>query len=87
MGYEWDPAKAISNQKKHGVDFADAVGVLEDPLALTIEHQDFDGENRFVTIGADCFNRILVVVYTYRKGNIRLISVRSATRKERQSYE
>ena len=87
MNFEWDTGKAISNLKKHGIDFADAVGVLEDPLALTIEHQDFTGEDRFVTIGCDLLNRILVVVYVYRGDNIRLISARSATRKERQSYE
>lgn len=87
MNYEWDTKKAISNLKKHGIDFADAVGVFEDSLALTIEYQDFTGEDRFVTIGTDFLNRLLVVVYTYRGENIRLISARPATRKERQSYE
>lgn len=40
MGYQWDPKKAAINQKSHGVDFADAVGVFEDDWALTIEEQE-----------------------------------------------
>jgi hypothetical protein len=51
--FEWDEPKALSNHRKHGVDFADAVSVLEDALALTIDDDEFAGEERFVTIGTD----------------------------------
>ncbi|HSJ54678.1 MAG TPA: BrnT family toxin, partial [Anaerolineae bacterium] len=85
--YQWDPKKASSNLEKHGVDFADAVGIFEDEWALTIKDEFVEGEQRFATIGTDFLERVLVVVYTYRGAEIRLISARVATRKERRVYE
>lgn len=83
----WDPEKARVNLKKHGVRFADAEMVLFDPNALTREHMDSEGEQRFVTVGMDSRGRILIVVHTYRGEDIRLISARSATKRERMQYE
>jgi uncharacterized DUF497 family protein len=37
MKFEWDRDEAEANRRKHGVDFADAVGVFDDPFALTQE--------------------------------------------------
>ena len=87
MDVVWDPEKAQSNLKKHGVRFSDAEPVLFDPNALTMEDITASGEQRFVTVGADSVGRVLVVVYTYREEDIRLISARPATRKERKNYE
>jgi uncharacterized DUF497 family protein len=87
MDYQWDPEKAVSNLGKHGVDFADAVGVFEDEWALTIKEEYVEGEQRFATVGTDFLERVLVVVYTHRGGQIRLISARRAIRKERRTYE
>jgi len=84
--YEWDPDKAASNLSKHGVDFADAVGVFEDDRALTIEDTSTT-EERFKTLGTDFTGRLLVVVYTYRGDRIRLISARKATAPQRNAYE
>jgi hypothetical protein len=86
MAFEWDAAKAASNLRKHGVDFADAVGVFHDPYALS-RPDDAPDEERFVGIGSDFLGRILVVVYTYRGADIRIISARTATRSERSTYE
>jgi len=86
MSYEWDPNKAKSNFKKHRVKFADAVGVLEDEKAITIE-DEHEREDRFITIGMDFLSRILVVVYTFRDIVIRIISARKATARERKIYE
>ena len=86
MRYQWDRNKALSNLNKHGIDFADAVSVFSDELAITIFEDRFD-EERFITIGADIFNRILVVVYTTRNDEVRLISARKANKKERSQYE
>lgn len=72
MNYEWDPNKAKSNYRKHGVRFADAVGVFEDENAITIS--------------MDFLSRILVVVYTFRDIVIRIISARKATARERKAY-
>ncbi|QKQ72918.1 BrnT family toxin [Nostoc sp. TCL240-02] len=86
MAYQWDRDKAAANLRKHGVDFADAVTVFSDDLAITITDERFD-EERFITIGIDAFNRVLVVVYTWRNDEIRLISARKATRYEQKQYE
>ena len=86
MKYEWYERKARANLKKHGVDFADAVIVLSDELALTLS-DEHEGEDRFVTIGMDATARILVVVYTLRGDRVRIISARKATRSERRHYE
>jgi hypothetical protein len=86
MDYEWDADKASSNLRKHGIAFADAVGVFSDSLAITIA-DDHPDEDRFVTIGTDFLLRIVVVVYTWRDHKIRIISARKATRSERQIYE
>jgi uncharacterized DUF497 family protein len=87
MNYQWDPKKAAVNLEKHGVDFADAVGVFEDEWALTIKEEYIEGEQRFVTMAMDFLGRVLVVVYTYRNDDIRLISARRATKRERRVYE
>ena len=86
MAYQWNEDKAAANISKHGIDFADAVSVFSDDLAITIPDERFD-EERFVTIGIDAFGRVLVVVYTLRSDEIRLISARKATRLEQQQYE
>ena len=85
MSYQWDPNKAFVNLRKHGIDFADAIEVLSDDLAITIEDTRFE-EERFITIGIDAFSRILVVICTWRGDSIRLISARKADRSERQQY-
>jgi len=88
MIFEWDPGKAALNRKKHGVDFSDALGVLEDELAITIEDSDAEGELRFITIGTDYTLKIVVVIYASRVADvIRIISARKATKKERLTYE
>ncbi len=86
MSYEWDPNKEKSNFKKHGIKFADAVGVFEDENAITID-DDNDKEERFITIGMDFLSRILVAVYTFRDIVIRIISARKATAREKKMYE
>jgi hypothetical protein len=87
MPLDHDPMKAAANLKKHGVSFADAEGVLHDPMAITIEDLDAVGERRYVTIGLGSAGDVLVVVYTERGSEYRLISARRATRKERRTYE
>jgi uncharacterized DUF497 family protein len=87
MRVVWDPRKASSNRRKHGIRFSDAEMVLFDPNALTREDMDARGEQRFVSVGTDSAGRILVVAYTHRGENLRLISARAATGRERNAYE
>jgi hypothetical protein len=85
MEYEWDSSKATSNLRKHKVSFADATSALEDELALTID-DDYPNEKRYATIGTDALGRVLVVIWTPRGENIRLISARPVTPAERRQY-
>ena len=87
VDYQWDAQKTTRNLKKHKIDFADAVSVLEDDLGLTIKEQIIEDEQRFATVGIDLFGRVLVVVYTHRGDNIRIISARKATKTESKTYE
>jgi uncharacterized protein len=86
MRYQWDKNKALTNLNKHDIDFADAVSVFSDELAVTIFDDHFE-EERFITIGMDLFSRILVVVCTMRDDEVRLISARKASKNERLQYE
>jgi uncharacterized DUF497 family protein len=86
VSFEWDPEKARANLAKHAVDFADAAGVFEDEMALTMADTS-GGENRYLTVGADPLGRVIVVAYTWRHDSIRIISARRAVRAERRRYE
>jgi uncharacterized DUF497 family protein len=86
MEVEFDPDKARSNLKKHKVSFAHAEQVLRDPMALTIEDPDSEGEVRFVTLGMDALGRVLVVVHAPRGDRVRLISARKASAGEAEQY-
>ena len=86
MECEWDPAKARANAAKHRVHFGDAVAALEDERAVTIRDPFSDEEERWITLGQDAFGRVLVVVYLWREENVRLISARQATPRERRKY-
>lgn len=88
LSFEWDPAKAAENLRKHGVSFAEAETVFADPLSLDTADPDHSiGEERFVVIGRSYRQRLLVAVYTERGNRIRIISARRATKHEERSYE
>lgn len=87
MPCQWDAEKARSNLKKHGVAFADAALALEDEFALTVSDPIQRDEERYITLGVDPGGRLLVVVFTWRGENIRIISARVATKRERRDYE
>jgi hypothetical protein len=87
MTITFDPEKNAANLNKHGVSLAEGDGVLNDPLALTIEDTAAEGEHRFVTIGTNLFGHLRVIVYTYRGEAVRIISVRKPEPKEARAYE
>jgi uncharacterized DUF497 family protein len=88
MEFEWDEAKAESNDTKHGVSFAEAMTVFADPLSVTgYDPRHDDDENRFLTMGTSVAGRLLVVSHTNRGDRVRIISAREATRRERKDYE
>lgn len=88
MIFEWNPSKAASNLRKHGISFLEAATVFRDPLARTFEDPDHSlVERREITIGCDVSGRLLVVAHVERQGRIRIISARCATRRERIENE
>ena len=88
MAFEWEPNKAAINFQDHRFRFAEAVGVFSDDYAITITDDESDPfEQRFVALGLGVKGRLLVVVYTYRGENIRLISARNAEAHEQEEYE
>ena len=89
MAFEWDDAsKAGINFRKHGVRIPEAIPVFDDPYAITITDEESDPhEQRFVTLGMGAIGRLLVVVYTWRGENVRIISARPAEAHEREQYE
>ena len=88
MTFDWDPIKAKLNLSKHGVSFEEAITALLDPLSQTELDPDHSlEEHRFIAFGISARRRLLVVSYTERAGEIRLINARLATKAERKIYE
>ena len=89
LRFSWDSRKAASNLRKHGVSFEEAVTAFGDPLSLTIpDPLHSESEDRFVLLGLSANSRLLVVVHAERDDDdIRIISARLASRRERIQYE
>jgi uncharacterized DUF497 family protein len=88
LSFEWDTNKAASNLVKHDVGFAEAATVFGDADSITISDPEHSQtEQRFVIIGHSHQRRLLVVVHTERGDNIRIISARLTSRRERKYYE
>ena len=87
MLFEWNPEKARLNRGKHGVAFAEASTVFGDPLAYTFHDPDHAlVEERWLTIGWSAARRVLVVCHADRRGIVRIISAREATKHEKATY-
>ncbi len=90
MKFDWDPAKAGENVKRHDVSFDEATTVFFDELAKVAADPDHsDDEDRFIIVGFSSRHRHLLVVHCYRDRDevIRLISARTLTKKERKKFE
>jgi uncharacterized DUF497 family protein len=86
--FEWDANKAQSNLAKHKVNFEAAATVFGDPRSVTIpDPAHSQSENRFIILGRSHDGKLLVVVHTERGDNMRIISARPASRRERKQYE
>ena len=89
MRFEWDPAKAASNIRKHGISFDEAVTVFKDPLAFIFDDTAHsEQEHREIIIGMSTLRRLILVCLVERVENtVRIISARPATRQEIKDYE
>jgi hypothetical protein len=90
LRFDWDPAKAAANLRKHRISFDEAISAFSDERGLLLDDPDHSGdEDRLVLLGLSGALRLLVVVHCYRErdATIRLISARKATRTERLAYD
>ncbi|OGA44262.1 MAG: hypothetical protein A3G24_15050 [Betaproteobacteria bacterium RIFCSPLOWO2_12_FULL_62_13] len=88
MKFDWDPKKAETNLRKHGVSFDEAATTFLDPHAVSGPDPDHSvDEERYITFGYSQLTRLLAVCHTYRPGAIRIINARRVTRSERKIYE
>ncbi|MBK9670656.1 MAG: BrnT family toxin [Thermomonas sp.] len=88
--FEWDPAKAASNLKKHGVSFEEAQTVFYDEFAVQFYDEPHSAEeDRFLMLGMSSGAHLLLVCHCERDGGdiIRIISARKATKQESAHYE
>jgi uncharacterized DUF497 family protein len=88
MEFEWDPKKARSNVRKHGISFDEAASPFSDVLSFTYDDELHSHvERRYATLGLSDRGRVLVVAHTMRGERIRIISAREATPREKRWYE
>jgi uncharacterized protein len=88
VDFEWNPEKALENERKHGVSFVEATQVFGDELSRSVPDPDHsEAEDRFLIFGQTAAGRNLVVSFTEREFRIRLISARDMTPQERRAYE
>ena len=86
--FEWDFKKAETNLEKYGISFEEASTAFKDLLSLTIDDPlHSSDEERLILIGMSYNNHMLVIVHTEIGNNIRIISARKTTKKERNYYE
>jgi uncharacterized DUF497 family protein len=83
--FEWDEAKSLANQRKHGISFEEAKAIFEGPVVSRQDHHR--GEVREQSYGMLGPNVVVCVVHTDRNGAIRIISARKATRHERKQFD
>jgi len=92
LHFDWDPHKAASNLRKHGVSFMDASQIFNDPLAIRLPDMDHGGhEERWVTLGQVAYHHLVVAIHTWQEDDdniyVRIISARRATAHEIRNYE
>ena len=91
--FEWDPAKARQNARKHRITFERGATVFLDPNALSLfDEQHSEHEERWITLGLDQIGALLVICHTYHEetensARVRLISARKATKNETKQYQ
>lgn len=92
FNFEWDPQKASTNVRKHGISFERAAAIFQDPEALSLyDRAHSQNEERWITLGIDSQGQLLVVSHTWREqgegtASCRIISARKATKTEARQY-
>lgn len=88
MNFEWDETKAQSNQRKHGVSFAEAAEVFADEYSACVHDPDHSyREDRYLLFGVSLKGVFIIVSFTERPDAVRIIFARRMTKQERKAYE
>ena len=89
MKFDWDSRKNSTNKKKHGISFEEALSCFYDPTHILVDDPDHaPEEGRMILIGLSHLSRLLVVVHAeVHQDDVRIISARKATKRERLQYE
>jgi hypothetical protein len=88
--FEWDPAKASANLKKHQISFDEAKSVFYDEFAVQFfDAEHTSDEDRFLMLGISSGAKLLIVCHCEREHGevIRIISARKATKRESAFYQ
>lgn len=86
MSLEFDPEKDRQNVRKHGISLARFADMNEDSYLSARDERDYDGEERWTFFGL-IDATLYCAVITYRDHRSRIISLRRATKRERQLYD
>jgi len=88
LTFEWNAEKAKENIRKHKISFEEAKTVFNDPFLMTFPDPEHSAsEQRYLNIGTCSKGRVLIIIHTERDADIRIISCREATPRERRVYE
>jgi uncharacterized DUF497 family protein len=88
LAFDWDPSKAASNLRKHGVSFEEAASALGDALSIALPDPDHSREEeRLLLLGRTTAGRLLIVAFADRGDTLRIFSARVMTSRERRAYE
>ena len=86
--FHWDETKARRNLRKHRISFEEACSAFGDPFSVTIQDPEHSrGEKRYILMGETFGHKLVVVAHTERGSDIRIISARLASKRERRAYE
>lgn len=83
----WDEAKRQSNLRKHGLDFVDAHLVFDSPAKVTFRSSRNEEDRLLDFAMVEVAGTLLVLVYVERGNDVRIISFRRSSRRERRVYE
>ena len=83
--FAWDERKRLANLRKHGIDFRDAQKIFRGFTLTAEDDRESYGERRFLTLGL-LEDQVVSVAHTEQGEDIRIISIRKATKHEARFY-
>ena len=84
MAFDWDDAKNLQNQEKHGISFEEARELFKSDFSIEYDDENSTlDEDRYLAKGKIPTHGVVIVVYTeFIDGVYRIISARKAEKHE-----